>query len=508
MDRVVAYCSSPLSSAHSLLRDSCGGVLISSSLPDQLDFLIFSTSASIPQLSLRVVWDLDGFVSGLLSAPIRESLSKPPHRVLFQSYRIYYIPGKVFSVSKDHNESTVYDLSQYFPDDPEPDSLVEIQRMAELLLATLSDLGIPSPTTLASPVACAMASGWLDGYQKTIPTIMEALETHWEAYEYALQCTPREWVSNYQVGHWPLGECFSYDLASAYPHQSSQLLDLRDCQFTKSSTLDDTAYYGFLRGRIKVYPDSPLAFCSPFLSDRGDGTLVNFTGTVDDYYCLLDEVRYLYRYRLGEFQLRDGWFVKPISGVRPHLPFREMMSSLYSRRSLSPTASFFLKRVMNGIIGKLLETRKDEDGNLTKYGLWYNSIYHAIITTRTRLQVFDFLVENDVRPEELIHIGVDGGKITRYIPLLSDVGMGKWRMQNTQPTVILSPGAILSDTRRYKGMDYLQLVSLIQEHPASSSYGDIDLGRVFLNQTRIFARLPKTGRALLEGNYRSGPVEL
>lgn len=505
---VVSYQSLSYPSSPIILRDSLGGVLVSSSLPDLLDFLVFSTSASLPQSVLRVVWDLDRFVSSVLPDSIRETLSRYPHRAVFQSYRLYYISGKVFSVSKDHNESNFYALSQFFPDDPEPDSLDQLQQKADLLLATLTNLGIPLPTTLASPVAVASASKMLEGYLDTVPTIFDALESHLGAYEYALQCTPREWLSNYRVGHWGEGACWSYDLASAYPFHASQLLDLRDCYFTKSDSLQDSAYYGFLRGKITVYPDSPLAFCSPFLADRGDGTLVNFTGTRDGYYCLLDEVRYLYRYGLGEFRLSSGWFVRPYNGVRPRLPFAGMMSRFYSERSLSPTASFFLKRVMNGVIGKLLETRKDKDDGIVKYGDLYNPIYHSVITTRTRLQVFDFLAQNDVTPQELIHVGVDGCKLTRYIPLPSQVGMGKWRCQGSQPTIILSPGAILTDVRNYKGMGYSELVEQVREHPAGSSYGDIDLSRLFLNQTRNFPKLPKTGRALLEGKYQSEPTIL
>jgi len=199
---------------------------------------------------------------------------------------------------------------------------------------------------------------------------------------------------------------YTYDLSSAYPYHASQLLDLRDCEFYRTPTIDIAAYYGFLQGTITVYPDHPLAYCSPFLADRGDGTLVNF--------------------RLGEFHPTTSWYIRPLNGVSPRHPFQEMMNDLYTQRGESELKSYILKRVMTGVIGKLLETRKDQDGNITEYGDSYNPIYHAIITARTRLQVFDFIVQNDISKEELVHIGVDGIRATKYLPIPRKAPMGKW----------------------------------------------------------------------------------
>ena len=252
-------------------------VIVYKHIPSQLspavllDWLIFAGVHQYPTSTLRVFWDLDDSISpilALLPDHIRQSLSRPPHRAQFGSYRLYYIPSKVFAVSKNHIEASFYDLSQYFPGDPEPSSITEFQEKADLLMDTLSDLGVPAPTTLSSPVASIKGSGLLDGYQTTIPTVFDAIPSHLEAYELALQCTPREWVSNYQVGHWAEGELWNYDRASSYPADASNLLDLRDCSFSKSTEMDETAYYGFLEGDFTVYPDHPLAFCSPLPAQR------------------------------------------------------------------------------------------------------------------------------------------------------------------------------------------------------------------------------------------------
>ena len=275
--------------------------------------------------------------------------------------------------------------------------------------------------------------------------------------------------------------------------------------------MEPSAYYGVVVGDFTVYPDHPLAFCSPFLADRGDGVLVNFTGTKHDYPCLLDEVRTLQRTGLGEFKMSHGWYMSPYNGVSPRHPFKPLMDSLYPSRSQSPLASYFVKRIMNGVIGKLLETRKGEDGGITDYGELYNPIYHALITTRTRLQVFDFLVNNDITPEELVFIGVDGVRATRYLPLPAKSEMGQWRNTGSQPTFILSPGAVITPDRNFKKTGYVDLILDICKRPSAAKYGvdkDIDLRGLFRSQTREFEKLPKRGSELLERKYISSPVEI
>lgn len=272
--------------------------------------------------------------------------------------------------------------------------------------------------------------------------------------------------------------------------------------------MDENAHYGVLVGRFTVYPDAKYAFCSPFLEDRGDGVLVNFTGTRENYICLLDEVRRLYWHNLGEFQLNYGWFIKPRKGVEIPYPFNQMMLKFFQSRAESPIASFFFKRVMNGLIGKLLETRKGSDGRISRYGDLYNPLYHSLITTATRMRVFEFIVNHNITREELVHIGVDGIKMTRHFPLPTRVEMGNWRSAGSQPTFVLSPGAIVNTARNYKQTGYDELLEQIKARPNTSMYGnngDIDLKLLPMNQSRVFPDLPKTGRALLSKSYLSSP---
>ncbi len=501
-------------SSSSFIRDSQGHSIPSARPVTELfDFLIYSCSTTHTLSELRAFWDLDSAVALLASKlpePVRESLAKT-NRAVWNGYRIFSIPSKMFSVNKSHDEVTFYDLSQYYPDDPEPTTAQEAQAKADFLLQTLTDLGIAPITRLASPVAVAEGSDLLKGYQSTIPTIFDAPTPYWEAFEYALQCTPREWVSAYQVGSWEDG-LYDYDLSSAYAHAASQLIDLRDCQFTKSETMLGGSYYGFVYGDLYIDPKHPYAFCSPVVVNL-DGKLCNPVGHLPTDYYPLDLIRFIDRYQMGEFKLKSGWFLSPYNAVRPRQPFKELMPKLYTERSQSPLASYFLKRVMNGIIGRMLEVRKDSGGNTVKYSDLYNPIYHAIITSQTKIRVAEFIIQNGITEQELVHVGVDGIKSTHYLPLPEHSSrMGQWVCKGSQPTVILSPGRVYTAVRPRNGATYHLLQAITQVHPNSTRYEfngtTVDLNVLKMDLTRNFLKFPKTGEALMSGHFQSTPIVL
>lgn len=484
---------------------SCAGLLVS----DLLNWLIFSTSTLAPS-GVKVVWDLTEFANTVLRQlpkSVVTELSHPPHRSVFENYRLFYVADKVFSVNKNGSEASYYSLAQYFPGEREPETITEMQGKADLLEQTLRELGINDPPSLASPLACFRGHDLLKPLDGAFPSIFDLPDEWLDAQELALACTPREWISNYKIGHFPC--LWKHDLSSAYPWTASQLPNLMDCVLKKADGVDILADAGFLVGDFTVYPDHPLAYCSPFLVDRGDGALANFVGTKRSYECTLDDVRLLYDYKLGEFHFKRGWL---LYWDTPHRPFADVMEQLFGMRGDSPLRSHLLKRVMNGIIGQLLESRRDDNGCVVEYGRNYNPIYHAMITNPVRLLVFEALVNFGISEDELVHVGVDGFRATRSIPLPDSAPMGQWRCTGSESAFVLSPGAIVSPERNFKRTGYHDLLSECERRPTSYLLGKdrkdpINVRHLFLRQTRGFSKMPRNARDLL-GVFGSGPVDL
>ena len=261
------------------------------SADDLLNWFIFSVSTLTPS-GTKVVWDLREFATAVLShlpEEIVAELSRPPHRARFGNYKLFHISDKVFSVEKNGSEASFYSLDQYFPGEREPDTITEIQAKADELERILRELGIDNPPSLASPLACFRGHELLKPLDGAFPSIFDLPDEWLDAQDVALHCTPREWISNYKIGHFP--SLWKYDLSSAYASAAAAVPDLRNCAIRKANDYTSSAVAGFLVGDFTVNPDHPYAFCSPFLVDRGDGALVNFVGTARDYECTLSDVR-------------------------------------------------------------------------------------------------------------------------------------------------------------------------------------------------------------------------
>ncbi len=469
-------------------------------------YVFFPDLESVPtDAGLKVVWSLEEAFSAIihnLTDDQRVSLFSSSHRAVFGSYRLYYIPGKLFSVNhKGYGEATYFELSQFFPNADHLGTSRELQKMADELDSTLCDLGITSPASLASPVAAFESDETFREALSTIPTIFTLPETFLGVADYALRCSGVDWTTAFQVGHFP--ELYSYDQASAFPSYASKLLDLNDCSIQHLDCIPAGAYYGFAHGKMTIFPDSPLAFLSSVMRLDDSGYLVNFVGTDKNFYTTLDVIRFVERHGIGRFDISDGFFLSPHDGVRPSRPFAPIMARLFNRRfDASPLASYLLKRGMNGIIGRLLQQKDNGD-----YGSLYNPIYYSLIVNHTPLVVADFLIQNCIMQDELVHIGTDGCKLTRKIPLPARSSvMGSWRCTGCHPTFVLSPSQII--TTESKGLDYVALRSMIADHPRLSIYGNINLHLLAQQQDRNFPKLPLTGQSLLSGKYQSEAIVL
>ena len=560
--RVVAYevLSSPPDPTV-CIQDSTGGYVISSDPIELLTFLRYKQSSV-----LRVFWDLDESLSHIfrrMPLPVLMSLANFDENCQLGEHQLYYLPARSFRVGR----ARFYGIREFWPTDyPEPATLSEVQSHAEELLSTLSQCGMPDPIKLTSPIAIFEGTKRGQETYDTVPKGYALPRPVWEALEYAYKADRREWITAYQIGHWsgvdnselkcynsvgngagnpitnkvsaesgtPSDAIWDYDNSSCYPSIAADLLDIRDMDAWKSSTYGSRergAYYGVLRGHLYLDPNHPLIHCSPIMTDleRMPGNPAGDFG--DDYPITLDEVRFVNRYGMGEFRIESGWFFRPSNGVRPRRPFYDIMHYLYDQRGISPLASSVMKGVANQLIGKLIETKVTGD-----YGDLRNDLYHAIILAKARVKVAEFLVNNDVANIELVAVQTDGCRLSKYVPVYGS-GMGSWRCNGSQPTIVASPYKVYTAGKKPGHLTYDMITEMVQEHPLSSYYGrmvkhrttlkqalqqgdltlvgnlddlpaHIDLNTLQREQNRNFPRLPRTGQSLLSNRYQSSPVVL
>ena len=189
-------------------------------------------------------------------------------------------------------------------------TLEETQAYAQQVLQGLTAIGLSDPRKLTSPVAVFDDSEWGKDFWAGMP---DGYNLPGSLVEMSDKADHKEWVSNYQVGHWGEGEVFDYDLSSAYGAAACGLPDLRDMDIWQSKSWggsEQAAGLGVVRGSLHLDPSAEYAHCSPIMTTI-ESTRSNMLGDLPEDCYSLEEIRFIERIRLGTFDFKEGWFGIP-----------------------------------------------------------------------------------------------------------------------------------------------------------------------------------------------------
>jgi len=514
------------------LLNSTGDGICSSSPTDLLHWLEYSKTGG----SLRITWDLDQFLAPvlrLLPLPLLKLISTNDNTASYDGDTIFYALHKMARF----RQAYYYSIKEFWPSTtPAPSSVQELQDRADQLTEALDLLGMGDFQRIASPIAIFEQTELGRKTYEGIPRDYEIPKSCIGLLEYADQADRKEWISNYQVGHWD--SLYDWDISACYSSEASRLPHLRDLEYWRSDKLtsrEQGAYFGFVKGKLYIDPDHEYQHCSPIMSKDldGAGKQGNLAGWIDDCFSL-SEVRFIENSGLGGFIMEDGYFAKIQNGVSPRFPLKDIMEYLYQHRGWTAMTESVVKAVGNQLVGKMIERLKWR-GNTE--GEIYNSVYHSLITTGGRVKVARFLLDNQVAKNDLVCVQTDGVRVTKDIPPLTANGMGKWRCNGAFPTLVASPNIVLARDKRPQHYTHDMIVNEIKAHPNQSYYGmlapqrvtlgqalemgdvgkvgelvdlpaRLDLFRIRGQQNREYKALPQTGRQLISGRYQSGAIVL
>jgi hypothetical protein len=504
--------------------NSWGDGVESSDLSTLLHWLKYSRTDG----ALRVVWDLDAFLAPVLrkmSVSLLKLIASNDNGASFDGDTIFYALHKMARF----RQAYYYGIQEFWATNtPPPSSVDELQQRADELTDALVQLGMGDFQRIASPIAIFEQTELGQKTYEQIPRDYDVPQYCSGMLEYADKADRKEWITNYQIGHWD--NLYDWDISAAYSYEASRLPHIQDLEFWKSNSIgsrEDGALFGFVKGRMWVDPDHPMQHCSPVMVN--DGVFHgNPAGWLEPDCYSLDEVRFTTDNGLGGFIMEDGYFAKVVNGVRPRYPLRAIMERLYNLRGMSPVASSVVKAVANQLVGKLVERlrwRNNTEGEI------YNSVYHSLITSGCRVKVAHFLLGNDIGKDELVAVQTDGCRITKDIPS-SGNGMGRWRCNGSSPVLVASPNIVLVGDKKPQHYTHDTIMSEIREHPRQSYYGmeaphcvtlgqaiewgditkvgeviqlpaSLDLLAIPRQQNRVFKKLPVTGEQLIDKVYDS-----
>lgn len=518
MIKLIAYTVETLGN-DILIRDSEGESIKSDNVNDLINFL----NEPFPEyLAIKVFWDLDTSL-----APILRRLGISACRQIAgdtHTYKnLFYIPSKLFRIDKDGHLSFFYHLSQYYPDDPEPDDPDIVCGLAQNVIDAFKAMGL-NPKKLTSPVAIYESEVLSHMH---IPTIMNIPGEHEEIVEYAEQCIGfpdhlHFWIQAYQIGHWLAGDVFEYDIRSSYPYIAMQLRSLQYAKFAKSPYMQHEADWGFMKGIVTIDDNVKV---SPIFDDNGQQR----TGTFPAFITLQD-YKFIKDWGIGDFKHDMGYYLKFTAPVRP---MEIALKRLFNQRGFGTMTDILSKRISTACgFGKFLE--KHDDGTV---GNFYNPPYACMVISMANLRVADFIYKNKLQ-DDLIHVGVDSVLSTKQAKVgdQNRISMGDWRFSGIGPVLVLSSGRVYHGDKKPQGLNYDQIVELIKAHPRETYYtanlyrrqtleesvqlhdldglgkmkmtsSSFDLGLLRSNTERIYNNFPRNGHELLNGQYQSLPMK-
>lgn len=415
---IIGYTSKKLKDGRVFLQEAPHGESESSRQLHKLFKFLLEDYDEDGSTYFKVTWDLKDFTQPLLDLmpyDEQQQLLGDKHRVNHGPFKLYYIPHKIFTITYrwnvraniyDTTEQSIYEMKQFYPEEDIKDPL-QIVNYGHNLLTDLKKIGLV-PTRLTSPVAIYQDCV-LDHIK--VPTIYDLPDYNKNKgmAEYAIQVMDREWRTTYKPDY--NGKAYTYDVRSAYPSIAVNLPDTSRCDYLHSKEWQQG--WGIVRGEITN--DSEY---TPILWWDGE-KYINRVGSWSDYFTT-EEVSFITKHRLGSFKMWDGWFLNPKTNCKP---FEVPLMRLFSYRGINEDIKRWSKAMSVGVYGKFCE--EHDDGS---YGKFFNPIYAAMITSRCRLKVAEFIGANNLE-SKLISVLVDGVKLDERIPIPATSAMGQWTEQ-------------------------------------------------------------------------------
>lgn len=356
----------------------------------------------------NICWNLDSTVVPALKGLTERQKAKleETHKCYFAPYRVFYMPGIVFSANPLYRIPKLpflCGIDQYYPEiltTPKADKIAEL---GVALVMALAKMGL-YPSKLTSPAAvydeCVLSK--LD-----LPTVYDMPK---EAGEYAWYCGGKLWIETYKEG-----EGWYYDLSSSFPNVAKHLIDIRNCEWVYKDNWSWTDFYGYARCKVTIYDGVKI---SPIIQTDDEGNITTLTG-VWVTYLTLEEIRFIREWKIGKVRIIDGWWLTPKTGITTY-PLKKPMEKLLAYKdSDDELVRRLAKRMSVGIYGKF-----GEEWNY-RFAPHFNPVYFAEISTQVRLKVAEFIYKRGLQ-DNVMEVRVDGVLLDCQVKDLDT----EWREKN------------------------------------------------------------------------------
>ena len=269
-----------------------------------LDFILRdSTRPNEKEQTIQIFYNINYNVANILKTIgiTKEQGAKlnSTEELLIPPYKLKYVPNKFFSIKKGSYFCNVSDASQYGnlrleDDEPLDTCIMRANKAAQIgqqVLEGMNSIGL-YPTSITSPIRAFER----EKLAKLDLPILENIPI--DVLEYADECCDASWLEGYRVGSYD--KVFDYDLISAYPSQTSQLVDIRCGTWQRVESFEPHGLYGYYLCRLEIDSSAEFSPITYVIKNNNNNYNKNFTPTGSWYRVLTKkQIEFIYHWNLS-----------------------------------------------------------------------------------------------------------------------------------------------------------------------------------------------------------------
>lgn len=224
-----------------------------------------------------------------------------------------------------------------------------------------------------------------------------------------------------------IGNCYLYDINSAYPYALTKIPDIRYGKWFESKKINPKSKLGFFFIEANISDKVKIA---PFPFVKKNKTICYPSGKFRTY-VTLDELLMVKNDPEIKYKILESWQFIPESNCT--YPFKEFIEKQYQKRMKLKQNNNKLEKaikiILNSIYGKMAQRTNNVMGNL------FNPVIAGYITGYTRKYLYEFMKKYDL-DNYAVAFATDSIACMKKIDGLDSKVLGKMKLDNSAMDVI------------------------------------------------------------------------
>jgi len=382
-------------------------------------------------------------------------------RFQYKKYKIHYIDRKKLTISKRNHSVSCYDIAQYYDKKP-----LDIASKSIEIIFDQKYIELKKKRSIFSKFYYSRHKRQIRAYCIEDCRLTKELSDHWiDTFEAVFGFYTNNWISagylaekvlinndipiplfnelpytlqelarnSFYGGRFELikrgyiGECYLYDLNSAYPYALTTIPDITNGRWFESDKINPKSKLGFFFIEANISDKVKIA---PFPFVKKNRTICYPSGKFRTY-VTLDELQMVKGDAEIKFKILESWQFIPNKNTT--YPFKNFIKQQYYKRlelkQENNPLEKAIKVVLNSIYGKMAQRTNNVIGNL------FNPVIASYITGFTRRQLYDFTKKNKL-DNFVVAYATDSVACQKKIPNLDSKMLGEMKLDKQATDVI------------------------------------------------------------------------